>query len=48
MEGAYIEGIIVVAEELELSGKIANCAGGDTVENGRSWWGDINDLKSGA
>jgi hypothetical protein len=43
--GVYIEGIIVVAEELELSGKIANCTGGNTVENGRGWWGHVNDIK---
>jgi hypothetical protein len=37
LKGAYIESIIVLAEEFELSGEIANGASSDTEENGSGW-----------
>lgn len=37
----YIKGIIILKEELELSGKIANRARRET-EQDSSWWADIS------
>jgi hypothetical protein len=46
MRGKDIESIVVVAYELELGGKVADCAGEETKENGSGCVVDVRVIRN--